>query len=236
MRARVEIRDGEALIGGRPGRPASPGLADHGANAHTAHSSRRGLYRASDEHDACGVGFVAHIKGRRSHAIVRDALTSSSTSSTAAPRLRPRHRRRRRHPGPDARPLPACRRWRSRCRRPAPTAPGWCSCPTTPTAQALLRGLVERIAAEEGQPVLGWRAVPTNLDAVGRERRRGGPGLRAGVRRPRRRRCDGPDADRALRARALRHPQAHRARRRRIRRCRRTPAARSTSSACRRGR
>ena len=34
-----------------------------------------GLYRASDEHDACGVGFVAHIKGRRSHAIVRDALT-----------------------------------------------------------------------------------------------------------------------------------------------------------------
>ena len=33
-----------------------------------------GLYRASDEHDACGVGFVAHIKGQRSHAIVRHAL------------------------------------------------------------------------------------------------------------------------------------------------------------------
>ena len=33
-----------------------------------------GLYRSSDEHDACGVGFVAHIKGVRSHAIVRDAL------------------------------------------------------------------------------------------------------------------------------------------------------------------
>ena len=34
----------------------------------------QGLYRASDEHDACGVGFVAHIKGERSHAIVRNAL------------------------------------------------------------------------------------------------------------------------------------------------------------------
>ena len=34
----------------------------------------QGLYRSSDEHDACGVGFVAHIKGRQSHDIVRQAL------------------------------------------------------------------------------------------------------------------------------------------------------------------
>ena len=34
----------------------------------------QGLYSPSDEHDACGVGFVAHIKGARSHAIVRSAL------------------------------------------------------------------------------------------------------------------------------------------------------------------
>ena len=33
-----------------------------------------GLYRSTDEHDACGVGFVAHIKGHRSHSIVRQAL------------------------------------------------------------------------------------------------------------------------------------------------------------------
>src|SRR5829696_1773656 len=37
-------------------------------------SDRRGLYRPSDEHDACGVGFVASIKGARSHRIVRSAL------------------------------------------------------------------------------------------------------------------------------------------------------------------
>ena len=37
-------------------------------------TSGAGLYRPADEHDACGVGFVAHIKGQRSHAIVRHAL------------------------------------------------------------------------------------------------------------------------------------------------------------------
>ena len=35
---------------------------------------RQGLYSSSNEHDACGVGFVAHIKGRASHAIVQQAL------------------------------------------------------------------------------------------------------------------------------------------------------------------
>ena len=31
----------------------------------------QGLYDPANEHDACGVGFIAHIKGRKSHAIVR---------------------------------------------------------------------------------------------------------------------------------------------------------------------
>src|SRR5437868_2864233 len=33
-----------------------------------------GLYDPRHEHDACGVGFVVDIKGRKSHAIVRQAL------------------------------------------------------------------------------------------------------------------------------------------------------------------
>src|SRR5262245_22267011 len=33
----------------------------------------RGLYRPEFEHDSCGVGFVAHIKGQRSHQILLDA-------------------------------------------------------------------------------------------------------------------------------------------------------------------
>lgn len=34
-----------------------------------------GLYDAQFEHDACGIGFVAHVKGRKSHQIISDALT-----------------------------------------------------------------------------------------------------------------------------------------------------------------
>jgi glutamate synthase (NADPH/NADH) large chain len=35
----------------------------------------QGLYRSEFEHDACGVGFVAHLKGIKSHRQVQDALT-----------------------------------------------------------------------------------------------------------------------------------------------------------------
>jgi glutamate synthase (NADPH/NADH) large chain/glutamate synthase (ferredoxin) len=34
----------------------------------------QGLYSSAAEHDACGVGFVAHIKGVKSHEIVQNAL------------------------------------------------------------------------------------------------------------------------------------------------------------------
>ncbi|WP_353259159.1 glutamate synthase large subunit [Prochlorothrix hollandica] len=36
---------------------------------------KQGLYDPQFEHDACGVGFVVHMKGAKSHSIVEDALT-----------------------------------------------------------------------------------------------------------------------------------------------------------------
>ncbi|WP_078121737.1 glutamate synthase large subunit [Thiosocius teredinicola] len=36
---------------------------------------KQGLYDPANEHDACGVGFVAHIKGEKRHEIVRQGLT-----------------------------------------------------------------------------------------------------------------------------------------------------------------
>ena len=33
-----------------------------------------GLYSARNEHDSCGVGFVANLKGHASHQIVQDGL------------------------------------------------------------------------------------------------------------------------------------------------------------------
>ena len=37
-------------------------------------ATREGLYEPGHEHDACGVGFVAHIKGQRSHQIIEQGL------------------------------------------------------------------------------------------------------------------------------------------------------------------
>src|SRR5947209_12959621 len=37
--------------------------------------SNTGLYNPAFEHDSCGIGFVANIKGNKSHQIVSDALT-----------------------------------------------------------------------------------------------------------------------------------------------------------------
>ena len=38
-------------------------------------ASNMGLYRPEFEHDACGIGFVANIKGNKTHQIISDALT-----------------------------------------------------------------------------------------------------------------------------------------------------------------
>ena len=40
----------------------------------TAFPARQGLYDPGNEHDACGVGFVAHLKGEKSHQIIKDGL------------------------------------------------------------------------------------------------------------------------------------------------------------------
>jgi len=54
-------------------------LAEKNASAITQNSffgkpNEQGLYHPENEHDACGVGFVAHIKGKKSHDIVRQGL------------------------------------------------------------------------------------------------------------------------------------------------------------------
>ena len=42
---------------------------------HTWRPAAEGLYDPSLEKDSCGVGFIADIKGRKSHKIVSDALS-----------------------------------------------------------------------------------------------------------------------------------------------------------------
>ena len=35
---------------------------------------KEGLYRNEFEHDNCGIGFVAHLKGKKSHSIIQQGL------------------------------------------------------------------------------------------------------------------------------------------------------------------
>ena len=42
---------------------------------HTGLPEKQGLYDPQFEHDACGVGFVCQMKGKRSHEIIEQALT-----------------------------------------------------------------------------------------------------------------------------------------------------------------
>jgi len=127
----------------------------------------QGLYSPSDEHDACGVGFVAHIKGARSHAIVRSALDllinlehrgacgSDPDTGDGAGILIQMPDRFFRKVAPFA--LPEAGAYGA----------GLVFLPRDASVRANCKAIAERIIADEGQLLLGWRAVPINLKKVG---------------------------------------------------------------------
>ena len=136
----------------------------------------QGLYDPQHEHDACGVGFVVHINGERSHAIVEQGCeVLMQPRAPRGLRLRGQHRRRRgasscRCPtGSSARHGPAgvhAARARRVRRRPG-----------VPAARA---GRARRRASrrcssawprEEGQPCSAGVDVPTDDRLLGRPRR-----------------------------------------------------------------
>lgn len=55
-----------------------------------AQASELGLYRPTHEKDACGVGFIANMKGENSHRIVRDGLQILVNLTTVVPLARTR--------------------------------------------------------------------------------------------------------------------------------------------------
>src|SRR3977135_414808 len=66
----------QAAPAAKPFEPASEQpLREHTLREHTWRPPAEGLYDLSQEKDACGVGFIANIKGRKSHQIVSDAIS-----------------------------------------------------------------------------------------------------------------------------------------------------------------
>ena len=104
-----------------------------------APNGQAGLYSPDMEHDACGIGFVVDIKGRKTHETVTDALQilvnlthrgacgcDPETGDGAGILIQIPHKF-------FARPSAAS--WASRFPRPASTASAWCSCPGIRSAQ-----------------------------------------------------------------------------------------------------
>ena len=129
--------------------------------------AHQGLYSPELEHDACGIGFIADLKARKSHELIADGLKILANLE---------------HRGAvgadplcgdgagiliqiphdffaaeaDAARLRAARAWALR-RRPA------CSCPQIPEWRAnACEAIVEKVLRDEGLPCSGWRDVPVN--------------------------------------------------------------------------
>jgi glutamate synthase (NADPH/NADH) large chain len=124
-----------------------------------------GLYRPDQEHDSCGVGFVAHIKGERSHKIVRDAdhllcRMDHRGARGAEPNT-----------GDGAGILTALpleflakvaqAEFGVTLPGPGHFAAGNVFLPTDDAQRERCKALVAAICAEEGQTLIGWRPVPT---------------------------------------------------------------------------
>jgi len=132
--------------------------------------SSQGLYDPANEHDACGVGMVAHIKGEKSQAIIAQALEileklDHRGAVGADPLL-----------GDGAGlliqiPDPLIRKWADAQGHDLP-APGeygiaMCFLPQDDAARAFVKARMETFTAKEGQRFVGWRAVPTTMDGLG---------------------------------------------------------------------
>ncbi len=143
--------------------------------------SAQGLYDPVHEHDACGVGFVAHIKGHKSHAIVRQGLqileNLTHRGATGADPLA----------GDGAGiliqiPDAFLRRETSSLGFTLP-APGCYAVamvflPQENEASRRCEEVFERCAGEEGLTVLGWRTVPTSNAGLGESVKRVEPKVR----------------------------------------------------------
>ncbi len=127
------------------------------------------LYDPRFEHDACGVGFVVDMKGRRSHAIVDQALTAvCCLNHRGAAGAEP-------DTGDGAGILVQTpdRFYRAVCEFALPPAGAYATgiAFLPPDNAARTRDDVGKVLADEGFEVLGWRVVPVDASQPGKSAR-----------------------------------------------------------------
>src|SRR5687767_12151669 len=122
----------------------------------------QGLYNPAYEHDACGVGFVAHIKGRKSHAIVEQGLSVlKNLSHRGAVGYDPKL-----SDGAGCLIQIPDRFFREEMARQGVKLPprgqygvGMVFLPRDPASRIACEYEIERAIKDEGQHILGWRDV-----------------------------------------------------------------------------
>ncbi|OXM84446.1 glutamate synthase large subunit [Paenibacillus rigui] len=132
--------------------------------------TKQGLYDPQFEHDACGIGFVANIKGKPSHEIVGQALTvlcnidhrggqgsEKNTGDGAGILLQIPHSFLQAECAKEGVQLPAAGQY----------GVGMVFLPQDAAARAACETILEQKIKEVGQGLLGWRTVPTNNSSLG---------------------------------------------------------------------
>jgi glutamate synthase (NADPH) large chain len=133
--------------------------------------AKQGLYDPRNEHDSCGVGFVANIKGEKSHGIIsqglqillsldhRGAVGADPLVGDGAGCL---------IQIPDA----LLRDWAKGAGvtlpQPGHYAVAMCFLPTEAKARDITVKQFERFIKNEGQILIGWRDVPTDPTGLGK--------------------------------------------------------------------
>jgi glutamate synthase (ferredoxin) len=128
------------------------------------------LYDPQFEHEACGVGFVVNIKGRKSHTIIEQALQmllnldhrgacgcEANTGDGAGILLQTPHAFFKEVTRSAGFSLPSA----------AEYGVGMVYMPHDPAQRAECETIFAGIVAEEGQRILGWRTIPTSNDSLG---------------------------------------------------------------------
>ncbi len=135
-----------------------------------AKTDKQGLYDPRHEHDACGVGFVANIKGRKSHTIVQQGLeillNLDHRGAVGADPL----------VGDGAGiliqiPDALIRDWAARSDVRLPPVGDYgvamCFLPRDEKTREVAIGQFEHFIRNEQQMLLGWREVPVNTAGLG---------------------------------------------------------------------
>ncbi|MBI4191357.1 MAG: glutamate synthase subunit alpha, partial [Betaproteobacteria bacterium] len=130
----------------------------------------QGFYHPANEHDACGVGFVAHIKGKKSHAIVEQGFTilknlnhrgavgaDPKASDGAGILIQIPDKFLREELAKQGVKLPPVGQY----------GVGMVFLPRDPASRFACEYEIERAIKDEGQALLGWRDVPVDNSDLG---------------------------------------------------------------------